>query len=811
MCSPKLEYNIKTYNTVPKNRFGRLKGKSLFMNETVIKKCADHKYHPHNVMQISVLLKKAYCNELKLNLEDVDISKLDSLDGLFRYYDNLFLQKINIQAISRWDVSHIKTMKELFYLCDDFDGRPVECWNVSNVTDLESAFEGCTKFNADLSSWKLLSLTNMGCCFKDCFCFEGKGLQYWNLPKVTNLSEAFKSCKCFDADVGNFSLDECSDLSSTFEGCLNFNGIGVERWNCSKLRSLNSTFKNCYVFNPDLSNLDVRSVEDFSECFFNCFSFEGKGLCKWHNLAAVSFNSMFENAFNFNADLQNWCFKATEADFCDMFNCCFNFEGKGLSAWKLPKKANFTHMFYQCQSVHDEDLSNFYGSEERCIEGLFSCIGPYALGEWLRDFKVQGTDSLSELFCNTNITGEYLKDWDVGAVTDFSNMFNHCMMLDDRFLKKWKVSAAEELYKTFYHSSITSEGLEKWDTSNVKSLYKTFGDCRNFTGKGLINWNVETVTDMDYCFCRSALNDQYLKNWNTKSLKSFRFTFHNCNGNRKDRHGVTGEGLIGFNFSNGTNGECTFAKCRKLKSIYLRQHHFEKLRNAFLMFSECISLTGEGFEQLTLSKLEDATLMFYGCTTLKSRFFESLTLKNLKNGQGFFAGCSTFTGEGLDRLSLNKLKNMQCFFYNCVSLNSAYLKNLALPKVEKISGAFANCKEICDEDFCSLNLPVLKQMAGTFYNCPNVTGRGVLTWNLVKVEDTDRAFACCDGISEKTAIKLVDKLSERCDKKSMFYGCCNLKNTSALPKTVLTKGAKIKPLTKKALRFYYEEISFEDF
>ena len=113
------------------------------MDETVIKKCADHKFHPLNVTQIRVLLKKAHCNELKLNLEDIDISRLDSLDGLFSYYDNCFLQKINIQAISEWDVSHIKTMKKLFHYCDDFDGRLIESWNVSNVTDLESAFDGC--------------------------------------------------------------------------------------------------------------------------------------------------------------------------------------------------------------------------------------------------------------------------------------------------------------------------------------------------------------------------------------------------------------------------------------------------------------------------------------------------------------------------------------------------------------------------------------------------------------------------------------------------------------------------------------------
>ena len=47
--------------------------------------------------------------------------------------------------------------------------------------------------------------------------------------------------------------------------------------------------------------------------------------------------------------------------------------------------------------------------------------------------------------------------------------------------------------------------------------------------------------------------------------------------------------------------------------------------------------------------------------------------------------------------------------------------------------------------------------------------------------------------------------------QNLSYGCCNLKNTSVLPKTVLMKGEKIKPLTKKDLRFYYEEISFEDF
>ena len=128
------------------------------MDETVIEKCSDNKYHPENVRQIRTLINKALRNEMQLNLEEVDIAKLDSLDCLFEYCEKIFLQKINIQAISKWDVSRIRSMKRLFHSCDGFDGKPIEGWNVANVTDLEQTFADCSEFNADLSLWKPLSL-----------------------------------------------------------------------------------------------------------------------------------------------------------------------------------------------------------------------------------------------------------------------------------------------------------------------------------------------------------------------------------------------------------------------------------------------------------------------------------------------------------------------------------------------------------------------------------------------------------------------------------------------------------------------------
>ena len=54
--------------------------------------------------------------------------------------------------INCWDVSLVKDMTSAFQGQPSFN-EPLNCWNVSSVTSMSKMFKGATSFNQDLCSW----------------------------------------------------------------------------------------------------------------------------------------------------------------------------------------------------------------------------------------------------------------------------------------------------------------------------------------------------------------------------------------------------------------------------------------------------------------------------------------------------------------------------------------------------------------------------------------------------------------------------------------------------------------------------------
>jgi len=70
-----------------------------------------------------------------------------------------------------WDVSDITDMSELFYGKDSFD-EPSGCWDVSKVTGMFYMFMGAYKFNQAIGIWKVSKVTDMSNMFEDATSFN---------------------------------------------------------------------------------------------------------------------------------------------------------------------------------------------------------------------------------------------------------------------------------------------------------------------------------------------------------------------------------------------------------------------------------------------------------------------------------------------------------------------------------------------------------------------------------------------------------------------------------------------------------------
>lgn len=102
------------------------------------------KYHPQTLEELKKLV-----NDPSVKLSQIDVSNVDSFENLFK--DS---KRTDFSGIEKWDTSHVKNMKKMFYNCKHFNAD-ISSWNVSNVTSMSMIFCGAKNFDQDLSGWDM--------------------------------------------------------------------------------------------------------------------------------------------------------------------------------------------------------------------------------------------------------------------------------------------------------------------------------------------------------------------------------------------------------------------------------------------------------------------------------------------------------------------------------------------------------------------------------------------------------------------------------------------------------------------------------
>ena len=103
-----------------------------------------------------------------IDFNDIDVSNLQYFynnedKGIFEY------TKFKYIDISNWDVSNIKSMRGMFFMCKELKSvGDISGWDVSNVTSMTSMFDGCIFFNQDLSKWNVSKVRYYSYMFDGC-------------------------------------------------------------------------------------------------------------------------------------------------------------------------------------------------------------------------------------------------------------------------------------------------------------------------------------------------------------------------------------------------------------------------------------------------------------------------------------------------------------------------------------------------------------------------------------------------------------------------------------------------------------------
>ena len=106
-----------------------------------------------------------------IDLNHIDISKVENLEHLFSYINELYV------PIKKIDISY---------------------WNVSNIADFSGMFEGCKYLEnvGDLSKWNIHNATTLNKMFKGCKRLKSVGdISYWKVGRCLEFKEMFRDCE----------------------------------------------------------------------------------------------------------------------------------------------------------------------------------------------------------------------------------------------------------------------------------------------------------------------------------------------------------------------------------------------------------------------------------------------------------------------------------------------------------------------------------------------------------------------------------------------------------------------------------------
>jgi len=294
-----------------------------------------------------------------------------------------------------------------------FNDRELLNWDLYLVRHIDTAddmFKGCTALNQDLSSWNIITGTNIASVdfatgtqltsnmypsFTTPASYITYPLSNTTKSQITNTdaSDRFGGALQFEAGWEGHSADNSTIMDSIrvlggfhkfIEGvgiisCIpitslaiyptnnnpkmifenTFNDPDISNWDVSSMTDFALGFQNFTVFNQDLSSWDVSAVEDMSFMFKDAVAFNNGGVAlTWTagtgTANVISMNHMFQNANAFNQDISSWNVSNVRS-MTNMFSDAhaFNNGGVSLSGWDTSKNISFESMFYNAYTFNN--------------------------------------------------------------------------------------------------------------------------------------------------------------------------------------------------------------------------------------------------------------------------------------------------------------------------------------------------------------------------------------------------------------------------------------------------------------------------
>lgn len=151
-------------------------------------------------------------------------------------------------------------------------------WDVSNVTNMGSAFASNTAFNQDISSWNVAKVTDFSAMFSGTGAFN-QPIGSWNTGSALTMENMFWNAKAFDLAINDWDVSKVTNMNQMFSASV-FNRA-LDKWRVNSVQSMRGMFSNNTVFNRDISMWQPFQVRDMTEMFAWASSFR-QNLSPWY-------------------------------------------------------------------------------------------------------------------------------------------------------------------------------------------------------------------------------------------------------------------------------------------------------------------------------------------------------------------------------------------------------------------------------------------------------------------------------------------------------------------------------------------------
>ncbi|VVU95080.1 Mycoplasma protein of unknown function, DUF285 [seawater metagenome] len=634
----------------------------------------------------------------------------------------------NMCHISKWDVSQVTDMLELFAEKADFNDDISE-WDVSSVTNMSGMFHKATSFNGDISSWDVSSVTNMESMFNEATSLsaENKCKIYnsWSNNQLFNeqyLSWNTEECKDssgpsykFDnktlrvavkewledpskakeeyGDISSWDVSRVTNMSELFKNATNFNG-DISSWDVSSVTKMVGMFYKAYDFNQELSSWDVSSVIDMTRMFQGAYDFNQE-LSSWDVSSVNNMSYMFANATSFNQDLNSWDVSSV-TNMSSMFYRATSFNGN-LSSWDVSIVTNMNLMFYQATSFND-DISSWDVSKVKNMSNMFNEATSLSAENKCKIYKSWSNNQLfneqyvswnteeckkSTLFTNETLkkaVGEWLKDpskakekygdissWDVGSVTNMTGMFFRAINFNQD-ISSWDVSSVTNMYGMFYKADSFNGNISSWDVSSVTNMYGMFAGATSFN-QDISSWKVSQVTNMGGMFARatslSAENKcKIYKSWSNNQL----FNEQHLSWNTEECKDSSGPSYKFYNKTLRVAVIKWLKKPSKAKEEYgdISSWDVSQVTDMSGLFADKADFNDD-ISEWDVGKVTNMYLMFRGATSF-DQDLNSWDVSSVGNMQAMFARATSFD-QDLNSWNVSSVTDMGGMFYMADSFN----------------------------------------------------------------------------------------------------------------------------------------------